>query len=220
MINKPVVIVPEGGYYKVRVAGFSNMDELKKMIPVLRQLGMKDIWVPVVVDVQQIIQPVKQLADTEAKKPDIVKPAQVKTDTMIVKIDTIAVILNIPAIKPDTMVIVQDIPVIKTDTLDVKADTLAVKPVEIKVEEPVVEEQPVVATPKVSLHFGEFRKRSQALRAQRKVSGKFDVTVEIFMRYDSYHLAITGFYTQEETSPYFPELAGMGYTNIFVIKEK
>jgi hypothetical protein len=234
MINKPVIIVPEGGYYKVRVTGFSNMDELTRMIPVLRQLGMKDIWVPVAVDVQEIIQPGKQLADTAAKIPVVEKPVEVKTDSLVAKSDTTAIKPIVQLIKPDTLVVKQEIPVVKRDTVVVrpeipvikldsmagKADTLAVKSQDQKVEEPIVEVQPVIVKPKVSLHFGEFRKRSQALKAQRRVSAKFNVTVEIFMRYDSYHLTITGFYTQEETTPYFPELAGMGYTNIFVIKEK
>lgn len=220
LLKSPVVIIPEGGYYKVRVAGFTNMEELRKMIPVLRRLGMTDIWVPVVVNVEEIIKPVKQVADTTAKKPDIIKPVQVKPDTVAIKPDTIPVRPVIPLIKTDTSAFRPAVPLFRTDTMAVKSDTLNVKPPDLKVEEPVVKEPPVIPKPKVSLHFGEFRKRSQALRAQRKVSSKFGLPVEIFMRYDSYHLVITGFYTQEETSPYFPELAGLGYTNIFVIKEK
>jgi hypothetical protein len=48
---------------------------------------------------------------------------------------------------------------------------------------------------------------------------KFDLPekrVFIFMKWDSYHLVISGFYDKKETTPYFPELVGMGYTNIFV----
>jgi hypothetical protein len=40
------------------------------------------------------------------------------------------------------------------------------------------------------------------------------------MRWDSYHLVIPGFNSREETFPYYPELAGMGYTNIYVIEKK
>jgi len=40
------------------------------------------------------------------------------------------------------------------------------------------------------------------------------------MKWDSCHLIITGFYKREETFRFYPELAGMGYTNIYVMQEK
>jgi hypothetical protein len=203
LIKNPVMVVEEGGYFKVRVAGFSNMEELKKMIPVLRQLGMKDIWVPVVVNVQEIVKPGQQPADTTGRKPVVVKP-----EPQVARPDTAGIT------RTDT------ISVIRPDIISIITDTTVVKPVDQKVEEPVVEEIPVVAKPKVYLHFGEFRKRSQAIRAQRKVTSKLDMPVEIFMKYNSYHLVISGFNDQTETTRFFPELAGMGYTNIYVIKEK
>jgi cell division protein FtsN len=45
-INKPVVIVPEEGYYKVRVTGFETLEEIEKMIAALGFLGHRDIWIP------------------------------------------------------------------------------------------------------------------------------------------------------------------------------
>jgi hypothetical protein len=159
------------------------------------------------------------LADTSAKKPVIILPVRVRTDTLVVNPDTIAVIPGIPVIKSDSVVIRPAVPLILTDTLAVKIDTMAVKPVEIKAEEPVVDVEPVILKPKYTLHVGEFRKRSQAEKAQRKVMSKFDLPekrVFIFMKWDSYHLVISGFYDKKETTPYFPELVGMGYTNIFV----
>ena len=188
--GKPVIIIPEDGYYKVRVTGFESNNELQNMLPVLRKLGLNDIWVPGI-----------------KVQPEIAKPAEA-ADSLTAKPKII-----IPPVE------------VRPDTAKVVSDTAAVKPVEMPVVEPVaevpvVEIPPEVIKPKISLHVGEFRKRSQALKAQKKVVRKFDVPVDIFMRWDSYHLVITGFHDREETFMYYPELAGMGYTNIYVIQEK
>jgi cell division protein FtsN len=169
--GKPVIIIHEDGYYKVRITGFRNLQEIDKMMPLLGMLGLKDLWVPVV------------------KKPIVTKPEVNKPDTTHRKIEV--------PVRP-----VQN----PSDT------TAKVKP-ETKTET-------VVKEPPFSLHVGEFRKHAQALRAQKKVSLKLHLPVEIYMRWDSYHLVITGFNSREETFPYYPELAGMGYTNIYVIEKK
>ncbi|MBE0675111.1 MAG: SPOR domain-containing protein [Bacteroidales bacterium] len=44
MIDKKVFIVEEDGYFKVRVSGFANREEMEKYIPSLGLMGMKDIW--------------------------------------------------------------------------------------------------------------------------------------------------------------------------------
>jgi cell division protein FtsN len=210
MVSNPVIIVPEDGYYKVRVSGFRSMEELQKMLPVLRAMGLYDIWVPPVKKQPEIVKPVVQPADTAAEKPVIVKPVVQPTDTAVVKPEVI-----IPPV-----VIPRDTAKVKVDTAMIVADTTVVRPVEKPVEEPVEEVQPPAVKLKISLHVGEFRKRSQVLRAQRKVESKFGLPVDIFMRWDSYHLVITGFEKREDTFIYYPELAGMGYTNIYVIQEK
>lgn len=46
MIDKPVVIVSEDGYDKVRIAGFESLEELERYLPVLGMLGIRDIWIP------------------------------------------------------------------------------------------------------------------------------------------------------------------------------
>jgi cell division protein FtsN len=63
-LEKPVVIVTESGYFKVRVTGFISLDEMERIIPALGLLGFKNYWV------------------LPAKKPDkIVLQAVVKPDT-------------------------------------------------------------------------------------------------------------------------------------------
>lgn len=44
-LEKPVIIVPEDGYFKVRITGFESLDEMEKILPALGLLGMKNIWV-------------------------------------------------------------------------------------------------------------------------------------------------------------------------------
>lgn len=45
LIEKPVSVVEEDGYYKVRITGFTSPEEMMKMVPVLEMLGLRDIWV-------------------------------------------------------------------------------------------------------------------------------------------------------------------------------
>lgn len=45
MIDKPVIIVPEDGYFKVRLSGLSSMHEIERIIPLLGLLGIKNLWV-------------------------------------------------------------------------------------------------------------------------------------------------------------------------------
>lgn len=189
LTGKPVILLPEDGYYKVRVTGFESMEELQEMLPVLRKLGLNDIWVPRVrrEERQPLILPVIDSIETRREIP---------LPPLILKPDTLAAIVDTVAIEPVGEVI---------------------EPV---AEEPVIELAPEAEAPSISLHVGEFRKRSQALRAQRKVESKFGLPVEIYIRWDSYHLVITGFTKREDTFSYYPELAGMGYTNIYVIQQK
>lgn len=45
MIDKPVVIVTENGFYKVRINGFDRMEEIDRIIPILSLLGIKNLWI-------------------------------------------------------------------------------------------------------------------------------------------------------------------------------
>jgi cell division protein FtsN len=79
---------------------------------------------------------------------------------------------------------------------------------------------PITAGPKISLQVGAFIKKSEALRAQRKISKKFNREVEIVQRYEYYIIIIPGFKTRQETFRFYPELAGMGYTKVSLIEQK
>jgi cell division protein FtsN len=82
----------------------------------------------------------------------------------------------------------------------------------------VIEEE-ILAQPKVALQAGVFSKRSEAMRAKKRIESKLDVTVEIIEKWDYYRVVIKGFYTKEETSRFYPELVGLGYDNIMLIDE-
>jgi hypothetical protein len=45
MIDKPVIIVTENDFYKVRINGFESMEEIDRIIPILGLLGIKNLWV-------------------------------------------------------------------------------------------------------------------------------------------------------------------------------
>lgn len=68
VLDKPVVIVSEEGLYKVRITGFSSLEEMMKMVPVLEMLGLKDIWVmPVTKPVEQAIERLTDLNPLEIR---------------------------------------------------------------------------------------------------------------------------------------------------------
>lgn len=45
VLNKSVFLVVEDGLTKVRLTGFSGLEEIEKLYPTLTFLGLKDIWV-------------------------------------------------------------------------------------------------------------------------------------------------------------------------------
>jgi cell division protein FtsN len=158
MLDKPVVILRENKYFKVRITEFESLEELEKMLHTLRLMELRDVWIPPVSMPEKIVQPAVE--------------------------------------KPDT----------------------TIKPVEEKVEIPVVEEKPPKPEPTIALQVAIFNRRSQAVRAQRRISSRLNLPVEIVERFDSYYVIVTGFFTREETYKYYPQLAGIGYPRITLIE--
>jgi cell division protein FtsN len=123
----------------------------------------------------------------------------------------------IPPVKKDTVV---------PDRADLQPDTIQ-KPPEEKVVntlipvEPdslVTEETPGESADTYALEIGSFRKENRALNAQEKVISKLKLPVEIVEQWNDYHVIITGFNNKTEINKYIPELASMGFNEIFVIK--
>jgi cell division protein FtsN len=89
------------------------------------------------------------------------------------------------------------------------------KKIESTIKAPVVS-----AEPAYSLQIGSFYRRSEALRAQRRIRSKLNLPAEIVQQWDLYHVIIPGFNTREETYKYYPELAGLGYPGASLIEKR
>jgi len=74
-------------------------------------------------------------------------------------------------------------------------------------------------TTTINLQVGTFHKRSQALRAQRRITSRLNLPVEIVKEWEYYIVFITGFQTREEIFKYYPKLAALGYPDSFMIDD-
>lgn len=100
----------------------------------------------------------------------------------------------------------------------VQPDT-SLKAVEDKINLPVAaEEKLALAEPIINLKVGVFHSRSEALRAQRRITAKLNLPVEIVREWEYYIVFITGFKTREEIFKYYPKLAALGYPDSFMIE--
>jgi cell division protein FtsN len=188
-LGRKVIIVREGGYYKVRISGIpmtdhSVLDALQRAEPSVGKLGLKDVWVlPVkqLVEEPAVRQPETPINPVEWNRhvPEVAKPG--KTDSLIIENNLGLAIPSVPA----------------------KA-----------------EEKPAKPEPKVGLQVGIFYRKSEARRAQRRITSKLGLQVEIIPQWDYFRVIVKGFYTREETFKYYPELTGLGYPNIIPIEIK
>jgi cell division protein FtsN len=71
----------------------------------------------------------------------------------------------------------------------------------------------------INLQVGTFHSRSQALRAQRRITTRLNLPVEIVREWEYYIVFITGFQTREEIFKYYPKLAALGYPDSFMIDD-
>ncbi|MRR19481.1 hypothetical protein EG827_04745 [bacterium] len=94
-------------------------------------------------------------------------------------------------------------------------------PAAIAPEQPVVEEEvaPPPPLPRFILHAASYPKLAQAEKAKQKIERKLKLPVEILEEWDRYRVVVTGFFTRDETYPYYPELAGLGFSDIFVYEK-
>jgi SPOR domain len=96
----------------------------------------------------------------------------------------------------------------------------SIKTVSDKINMPLMtEENPVLAEPTINLQVGIFHNRSEALRAQRRITSKLNLPVEIVKEWEYYIVFITGFKTREEIFKYYPKLAALGYPDSFMIDD-
>lgn len=82
----------------------------------------------------------------------------------------------------------------------------------------VIQETPADSSNIYALEIGAFRKKNKAINAQEKVISKLKLPVEIVEQWDDFHVIITGFTNKTEINKYIPEIAKMGYSEIYVLK--
>jgi len=78
ILNKTIFIVTEDGFFKVRIKGFSDEEEMEKFFPTLAFLGMKAFWVLPLKKLEEITQQKVGQTDT------IIKPDSEKTTLPVV----------------------------------------------------------------------------------------------------------------------------------------
>jgi hypothetical protein len=159
VLDKPVILVIEDGFYKVRITGFSNQEEMEELFPTLAFLGLKNFWVL----------PVKK---QEENKPQAV----VQTDTT-------------------------EKPVSENTALPVAAEDL-----------------PVESQPSIVLQVDVFHDKTEALNAQKRITDKLNLPVEIVQEWEYYKVFVTGFQTTDEAYKYYSALAKLGFPKISLIK--
>jgi len=68
VLNKSVFLVVEDGFTKVRLTGFSGLEEIERLYPTLSFLGLKNIWILPVKKTEEINPQASVQADTTNKQ--------------------------------------------------------------------------------------------------------------------------------------------------------
>ena len=159
ILDKPVILVAEDGFFKVRITGFSSQEEMEKFYPTLAFIGLKNFWVL----------PVKK--QEEIRPQDVIQP---DTTQQLISEDTVLTVVS--------------------------------------------EEIPVVSQPVIALQVDVFHDKSEALNAQKMITTKLNLPVEIVQEWEYYKVFITGFHTIDEANKYYSALAKLGYPKISLIE--
>ncbi len=138
------------------------------------------------------------------------------TDILVIHQDETELVPVAPALMPPAAVEPQPGVLLPAEEPVVQQQPEVVVPEKPAVEKEIVPPPPV---PRFILHAASYPKRSQAERAKLKIERKLKLPVEIMEEWDRYRVVVTGFFTREETYPYYPELAGLGFSDIFVYEK-
>jgi len=188
--EKLVTIRNEGGVFKVQISGFADTSEVREFIPLLQKHGFADILV--LHQDETALVPIV---------PSALPPAAVE-----------------PGLQPEPEV---QVPVEEPVAQEQPAVIVPEQPAAIVPEKPeaIQEAAPPPPVPRFILHAGSYPKRAQAERARQRIVRSLKLPVEIIEDWDRYRVVVTGFFTREETYPYYPELAGLGFSDIFVYEK-
>jgi hypothetical protein len=82
----------------------------------------------------------------------------------------------------------------------------------------VGENTPAVSQTAIVMQIDVFRDKSEAMKAQKRITNKLNLPVEIVQEWEYYKVFVTGFQTTEEANKYFTALAQLGYSKISLIE--
>jgi hypothetical protein len=159
VLDYPVNVITEDGFYKVQITGFISQEEMEKLYPTLAFLGLKNFWV---LPVQK-----KEVINAEA------------------------------IIQPDTL----DETAVKDPASPVTADDATVDSI-----------------PSIALQIEVYRDKSEALDAQRRITTKLNLPVEIVQEWEYYKVFVIGFKSTDEANKYYPDIAKLGFPKISLIE--
>jgi cell division protein FtsN len=279
VLDKNVELFEEDGFWKVRITGFDDREDLDKYIPVINGQGITEIWVitnkavrsdwitkaredslalvrenlegravPVVISGTTIqLGSFDSEEETSSMTDRLLAAAEklvtIRQEEGVYKVqitgfaDTNEVRAFIPLLQENgfTEILVLHeteiglVPVTQTiqtqpeRPVQAEVPELPEEKKEIVLEQPEEPEVKIEETPPPEpifiLHAGSYYKLAQAEKAKRKIESKLKRPVEIIQEWESYKVIIPGFYTREETYPYYPDLAGLGFTDIFVYEK-
>ena len=282
VLDKNVELFEEDGFWKVRITGFDDREDLEKYIPVIQDQGITEIWVISNKAVkgewisrtrEDSLAVVKETV-IEEPMPIVIRGTTVQlgafstleetvtmSDRLLAAAEKLVTIRNEGGLFKvqitgfaDTNEVREFIPLLRkygfediTVLHGSEAGLVPVVPVALepvperpegqeKGEVPVLQEEqeeiepdlpvkveeiapPPPPKPRFVLHAGSYRREAEAERAKQKIEKRLKLPVEIIGEWENYRVVITGFFTREETYPYYPELAGLGFTDIFVYEK-
>ena len=205
-----VRIVFEDGFYKLRLSGMplikrTVLDELNKLGPNLGKLHFKDVWMsPPVSNAEEIPE---EAAFEEPVEVVVRVPIVVEVEEPVeAAVEKPAEPVR-PVISVEKATKVFEMPVFAKPRLKTEL-------IPGRFSKPITS-----AALTISIQVAVFDKKSEASKAVRKISAKLHLNVEIVEKWNRYFVVIRGFHTREETYPYYPELAGLGYPGVSLIEE-
>lgn len=265
-LDKNVELFEEDDFWKVRITGFNDRQDLDSYIPRIHEQGITELWIITNKAARRDwITGVRQDTVTRVTERDISQaqpqelPRQITGTTVQIgnynsEAEMSAIIDRLLAASEKMVTVRKENGAYRVQITDF-ADTAEVRSflpllqkhgftnvqvipdegtliipmapqVEVIPAEPVEEVTPVITVPEelpappvFCLNVATFYKLVQAEKAKRKVEKKLNVPVEIIKEWDSYRVVLTGFRSREETYPYYPELAGLGFSDIFVFEK-
>jgi len=118
ILDNPVILVTEDGFFKVQITGFSSQEEMEKLYPTLAFIGMKNFWVL----------PVKKQEEIEPQavaQPDTTKTQVSENEAL-------------PVVEEEIPVLSQPVIALQVDVFHDKTDALtAQKRIKTKLNLPV-----------------------------------------------------------------------------------